>query len=63
VSLPDAAYRAEEIGLAGSGRGAAYIHAGDRPGWGVEEDRRASGEAPTVGGMPNEHARDVAEIT
>jgi hypothetical protein len=63
VGLPHASYRAEHVRLAGAGRGAAHVHADDRPGGSVEEDRRAAGAAHFVGGVPNENARYVAEVS
>jgi len=56
-------YGVEEIRLAGPRRGAPHVHADDRSGGGVKEDRRATGLAVWVGGVPDEHTRYVAEVT
>jgi hypothetical protein len=62
VGLPHAACWTEHVRLAGAGRGPAHVHADDRPGGSVEEDRRAAGVAHFVGGVTYEHARYVAEV-
>lgn len=59
MGLLYASDRVQEVRLAGSGRGAAHVYADDRPGRGVEEDRRAAGETGSIGSVSDEHARHV----